>query len=174
METIPLNRFKLLQQMFQRNNMKISMKGQTLIEVLVALSVIVILVSMITMVIISSLNNAQFSRDQDLATNYAQEGMEIVRKVRNSNYTSFKNYSGIYCLAKGSLVLPSSSANCTTPNVDKFIRKVQIEQTPGCNTNVAKVTVSVSWTDAKCQTGNLYCHASDLVSCLSSVNPLYL
>lgn len=147
------------------------MKGQTLIEVLVALSAVVMIVSAIAVVIIASLNNAQFSRDQDLATKYAQEGMEILRKVRNSDYTAFRSYNGTYCLGKGQASLPQASGACSTTNVDNFVRMIQIEQTPGCNATSAKATVSVSWTDGKCQSG-IFCHKSELISCFSTVNPI--
>lgn len=151
---------------------EILMKGQTLIEVLVALSAVVMIVSAIAVVIIASLNNAQFSRDQDLATKYAQEGMEILRKVRNSDYTTFKSYGGTYCLAKGQASLPSSTTSCTATNVDNFVRMIQIEQTPGCNPNSAKATVTVAWTDGKCQSSSVFCHKTELVSCFSTVNPI--
>lgn len=147
-------------------------KGQTLIEVLVALSAVVIMVSAVAIVIVSSLSNAQFTRDQDLATKYSQEGMEVLRKVRNADYVAFRNYSGTYCLSKGQATLPNASGNCNTRNVDNFVRFVQVEQTPGCGPNIAKATVAVAWTDGKCSASNVFCHKAELVSCFSTVNPV--
>jgi hypothetical protein len=146
------------------------MKGQGLIESLLALSLMAIVLSGISVALISSLSNASFGSDQAIATQYAQEGVELVRKVRNSNYSAFQGYNGSYCLAKGSTVL-EPSGNCATPNVDKYIRTVVIEQSPGCGLNTAKVTAVVSWVDGRCPTGN-YCHKSNIISCLSTVNPI--
>ncbi|MBI3069818.1 MAG: hypothetical protein HYY87_00750, partial [Candidatus Levybacteria bacterium] len=55
-------------------------KGQTLIEVLLALGTAVVVLSATVVAVLSALNNAQFSKNQSLATQYAQEGMEVMRK----------------------------------------------------------------------------------------------
>jgi hypothetical protein len=147
------------------------MKGQTLIEVLIALATAVIVVSGITILAISSLNNVQFTRDQDLATKYAQEGMEVIRRIRNSSYITFRGYSGTYCLSKDQTTMGSAVGSCATQNVDsRYIRSVQVQQN-GCGVNLSRVTVSVAWTDTKCTTG-VYCHNSQLTSCLSTVQPI--
>ncbi len=152
------------------------MKGQSLLESVLALAVIAIVLSAIAVVSTNSLSDAGRGKYQTLATQYAQEGVEVLRKIRNINYTSFRNnYNGTYCLAKGASSLTSSST-CQSPpasNVDSFIRTVTIERSPGCATNVVKATVKVAWTDGKCNTG-AWCHASTIVTCLSSVNPVQL
>ncbi len=148
------------------------MKGQTLIEILIALGIGGVIISAITVIITSGLNNAQFGKNQNLATNFAQEGLEVVRKIRNNNYDGFRTYSGTYCLGKNQTTLGSAVSSCSSLNVDAFIRSVHIQQNSGCSVNGARVTVTVSWTDGKCPTTNLYCHNSQLVSCLSSVNPV--
>src|SRR5574342_63826 len=104
------------------------MKGQTLIEVLVALAVAVVVVSAITITSISSLSNVQLVKDQDHALKYAQEGIEIVRKIRNTDYEGFKlNYDGLYCLGDDQNM--KSSSVCDAPNVDdRFFRSVRISQ----------------------------------------------
>ncbi len=152
-----------------------NMKGQTLIEVLVALTVAVIIVSAVTAISISSLSNAQFVRDQDQALKYAQEGVELVRGVRNSDYGGFKlNYDGWYCLGDDHSLV-SSVASCDTLNVvGKYIRSVRIRQgicNNDINNNLAEVTVNVSYTSGKCKSGSS-CHSSNLVSCFSTANPI--
>ncbi len=144
------------------------MKGQTLVEALLALSLIGIIVSGITVVITSSLNNAQYSRNQNLATGYAQEGLEALRQIRNRNYSVFGGYDNNYCLGKGDIALGSPVINCSTPNVDNFIRAIKIEKN-GCSSNISRATVTVSWNDGKCSDSG-YCHQSRLISCLSTVN----
>ncbi len=147
------------------------MKGQTLIESLLALSVVGIILSGIAVIVASSLSNAGYGRDQSLATQYAQEGIEITRNTRNNNYAAFTGYSGNFCLSKGASTLPTSSPSCTIKNVDNFIRSVSIEQTPGCASSVAKATATVSWSDGKCSGGS-FCHKSQITSCLSTANPV--
>ncbi|MBI2195691.1 MAG: hypothetical protein HYU48_01445 [Candidatus Levybacteria bacterium] len=73
-----------------------SQKGQTLIEALIGLAVAVAIISAIVIAVISSLSNAQLTKNQNQANHYAQEGMEIVRQIRNSSWTSFTNLSSTY------------------------------------------------------------------------------
>ena len=145
-------------------------RGQTLIETLAALAIISVVIAAIATAIITSLSNAKYDQNQTFATKYAQQGTEIIQQIRDDNYTSFKNYNGTYCLAKGQTAL-GSPANCTTPNVDTFIRSVTIQQAPGCGANIAQVTVSVAFIDGKCATG-AYCHKQTEITCLSTVNPV--
>lgn len=146
-------------------------KGQTLIEVLFALSIIAIVMSAVGGAVTSSLNSAQAAKNKTLATKYTQEGMEAIRDLRNSNYTKFKTYSGKYCLGTIPAVLNVGTTSCAAPNVANFIRTVLIEQS-ACGANIARVTVTASWTDGNCPTNNLYCHAATHTSCLSTSNPI--
>ena len=167
--------------------------GQTLIELLVGLSAAVVVISAITVAGISSLNNAQFSRDQNLATQYTQEGLEIMRNMRDLNIASINASSlpdGVYCLAKTCAGINKniSDANCgprnglrCSQNVNSFVREVTISHNdPFCNGNgptpltptpavdTVKVSVSTYWTDPKCtSSSNTYCHSVLFTSCLS-------
>lgn len=148
------------------------MRGDTLIEVLIALAVATVIISAITVLGTTSLSNAKFVANQDQASKYAQEGLEIVRQIRNSNYVGFASYNGVYCLAKGTTSLGTAVTSCTTPNIDnKFVRSVQITQNGGCGANLANTTVLVSWTDGKCTSGE-YCHSSKFNSCFSTAPPI--
>lgn len=60
-------------------------KGQSLIEVIVATTVGVLVVSALTFAVIFSLRNAKFSQNQNQATKLAQEGIERVRSGRDRN-----------------------------------------------------------------------------------------
>lgn len=142
--------------------------GQTIIEVLVAFGVAVILVAAITIVILSALSNAQFSKNQNLATQYAQQGMEVIRQMRNSDLTTFNGISeGDYCLDKNSTSVRTKGLGCGT-NIDGvFVREVNVDKNSSLCANVATgITVSVSWSDSKC-TSSTFCHITKLVSCLS-------
>ncbi len=152
--------------------------GQTLIEAIAALGVGVVVVTAIVVVVISALNNAQFSKNQNLAAQYAQQGMEIMRQMRDSDWSSFSLYgNGSYCLDKDTTTLfvkdalpvnGCSHGGSNPQNVDVFARRIDIEENSSdCSNSQTKVLVSVSWSDNKCTTSNLYCHKVDLVSCFS-------
>lgn len=150
------------------------MKGQTLLEVLIALAISVVVISAITASVIFALSNAQYSKFQNLATQYAQEGMEVVRKNKNSDYNNFKNLSGNYCIKKDSMIL-ESRASCNQ-NVDIFVRGADIHMiktyygNPSCELGQMKATVYVRWSDSKCPASDVFCHKVELVSCFSDFN----
>lgn len=166
-----------------------NIKGQSLIEVLVALGTAVIVLAAIVSSVINALNNAQFAKNQNLATQYAQEGMETIRKMRDSDWNTFSAKDGSYCLDKGSSELKGkdySVAGCSSSgsngqNVDSFfVRQIDIEKnSANCSVPVGgsgyttKAIVTVSWTDSKCTDTDpvkQFCHKSQLSSCFSDFN----
>ena len=143
--------------------------GQTLIEVLVALGIISIIATALGAVVVDSMSNAQLSKNQNQALDYAREGMEIVRRLRDEDIVGFRSYNNTFCLGKGA---GSLGADCVSPNIDNFfLRKVTVAQS-GCTANVASVVVTVSWANGKCTAGNTFCRVTRLDSCLSVVNPV--
>lgn len=154
---------------------KKQMKGQTLIEVVVAVGAAVVIITALTTLIINSVNNGQISRNQNLATQYASEGIEDMRQIRDVNYATFAAYNGVYCLGPSNP--PVLSPACSTANLGNpltFLRTVTI--TPNrCGedvaTNMSNVVVTVAWNDGKCATETTYCHSSQVSSCLSTVSP---
>lgn len=63
--------------------MKLSSKGQTLIEVMVVITVGLLIVGGLTFAIVSSLRNAQLAKNQAQGTKLAQEGVEKARLGRD-------------------------------------------------------------------------------------------
>lgn len=174
------------------STMKFFQSGQTLIEVLVGLAAAVVVISAITVAVLSSLNNAEFSRDQNLATHYSQEGMEIIRNMRDKSILSVSATSlpdGVYCMAKTCTAITNiaGDTNCgpragllCSQNVLNFVREVTIRHNDStCNgngptsaptpvTTAMKISVSTYWGDIKCtSTTNPFCHSVMLTSCLS-------
>ncbi len=154
--------------------------GQTLIEVLVALGTAVVIISAITVAVLSALSNSEFENNQSLATDYSQQGMEIVRSMRNNNYGDFKKLSGTYCLAKSCTSLSDSQGASCGPkgvscgqNVDLFVREVAIDTSENNNcvvngTHFTQATTTVYWADSKCTSRtNLFCHKVAITGCLS-------
>lgn len=166
-------------------------KGQTLIEVIVGLTAAVVVIAAIVSASLNALNNSEFGRDQNFAAQFTQEGMEVVRNMRNISIASLSaSYlpDGQYCLAKACSSLNKNITSCWTANplcpqnVDKFVRSVLVSHNvTDCNatptpvgnpsgqlaTNV-KVTVTTSWFDTKCTSAsNPFCHNVTMSSCFS-------
>lgn len=59
--------------------------GQTLLELVIVISVSVIVIGALVFATIASLRNASFSKNQSQATKLAQEGIEKVRVARDRN-----------------------------------------------------------------------------------------
>lgn len=161
------------------------MKGQTLIEVLVALAVAALIISAISIAVITSLNNAIFSKNQNLATQYAQEGMEMMRRLKNTNWNTLNNYGNsdgsrtYYCLDKGSVVLRTMDGDKCGQNIDIFMRRVTVEKNnsycklEGSAILGTRLIVSVFWSDGKCRDAvNPFCNKTEVVSCFNDSNTI--
>lgn len=155
-------------------------KGQTLIEVLIALAAAVAVVAAIAVTVVTSLSNVDYTKNQNLATQYSREGLEIIRQIAKNNWTDFStnpNYrTGSYCLSEGSS-LPQPEVVTCAQNVGlqngNYIlkREIIINQNDAtyCSGNVSVIS-TVSWSDSRCQTGNSFCHKVSLESCLANIN----
>lgn len=161
--------------MVQFNNL-IKDNGQGLIEAIVALGAAVIVISTIAVAVITAVNNSDFSKNQNSASSYSQQGLEIMRDKAESNWTTFSNIaSTTHCLNKDSTDLTPLINNSCTPFDVIFIRKIDIRQDDvGCRIGTGtgtKVKSIVSWTDGKCtDSNNKYCHEVKLESCMANIN----
>ena len=165
-------------------------EGQTLIEVLAALTAAVVIVGALVSASLNALKSTEFTRDQNISSQYTQAGMEIMRDMRNNDIGSFTSSNlpdGTYCLAKSCTQLISTNASCwkmltTCPqNVDKYVREVAVSHnasdcnaspTPNGQTGVlssnVKITVTTSWYDTQCTSqANQFCHSTTTSSCFS-------
>lgn len=147
----------------------LNQKGQTLIEALIALGMAVTIISAITSVVIYSLNNSSFSKNQNLARSYVQQSMEKIRGEVRSNYSSFvSTYDTPHCIDENN-TLTKKQFNCEPAGT--FVKEADFEsQSPDCQ-NSLKVTVTVSWNDSKCTDRlNLYCHNVSSSTCFANIN----
>ena len=151
-------------------------KGQSLIEALIALGTAVLIISAIAIAVITSVNNTDFSKNQNLATQYAQQGMELVRNKSEFDWPGFSTYSGSYCLSQNSTNLVPAGLGCSLNINDSnsnpfFVRQIDISQNDAICTGSTSVSVKVSWTDGKCTSAsNIYCHTVKLDSCLANLH----
>jgi prepilin-type N-terminal cleavage/methylation domain-containing protein len=150
------------------------MKGQTLIELMVALAVAGIIITAISITVVKSLNTVQLNKNKNTATQYAQEGMEFMRNKKNQSFEIYDGYAeGKWCLDDTS-TLSFTASSCTT-NVGIFTREIDIDknETGECGSEspdklIDKVTVRVSWNDAGCS-GTTKCHKEEQTSCFSNL-----
>jgi len=61
-------------------------KGQSILEMLVAIFVLVVVLTATIVLIITSINASRHSKNKLIATSLAREGIEIVRNIRDSNW----------------------------------------------------------------------------------------
>lgn len=151
--------------------------GFSMIEILIALSALIILASATAIAVSNSLSNSFRSKNQNLATQYAEQGMEIMKKMNITDYQTFSQLSGDYCLDKTCTKLDSNVPKCWKPasscsqNIDNFfIRDVAVTQKLAnihCNNQNTEVVVTVSWVDGSCP-ANQYCQHTVLSSCFTN------
>ena len=152
----------------------IKQSGQTLLEILLAFGVSIIVLSAIILGITTSLSNVQYSKNQGLATFFAQEEMAAIRQIRDSSWAGFSAVSnGSHCFSQNLGIVDYDGNNCANSGtVGIFVRRLEIAQSSSDCSSGSKVTVTVSWADGKCPTGtgNPFCHSVILISCFSNID----
>ncbi len=149
-------------------------KGQSLIEVLVALAASVAVVTAIAITVITSLSNVEFTKNQNLASQYSREGMEVVRKIAKDNWINFvASYKSLnYCLDQDASSLRVMGSEGCGQNIGIFVRQIVVNQSSAFCQNSVQVKSIVYWSDSKCQTGDVFCHNVTLDSCLADINTI--
>lgn len=145
-------------------------KGQTIIEAVVALTTIMLILTAISVVVVSSIYNSQFVRNQNLANKYSQQGMEFIRNMQANDIGQFASYNLITtCIDEITSTL--TTQNCNEVNAGgTHVRTIQLNQDVSpCNTGETRVTVTTKWSSSKCPSTNTFCHSSILSSCLPYV-----
>lgn len=96
--------------------------GQSLLEAVIAIGVILVSTISATTVIVSTIGLGQASENRIVAVNLAREGIEIVRGVRDSNWqkrsqNETNSFTGgvIYAWNDSNLAAPTTLADSTTP-----------------------------------------------------------
>ncbi|MBI2011561.1 hypothetical protein HYS91_02215 [Candidatus Daviesbacteria bacterium] len=67
------------------HHLHLNNKGQSLLEITIALGVAVLVITALTVTTLIGLRNSQFSQNQVQATKLAQEGLEKIKQMRNRN-----------------------------------------------------------------------------------------
>lgn len=151
-------------------------RGQTLLEAVIALTILVIILGAVATSVLTSINNSSYVKQQNQANKLAQQGMEYIRdRINNSGENRFATYKGyadtnqIQCLGDVSSAVPLTPGLCSGANVQSIFKR-EVTFTAGlCDTgnpftNGLTVTVNVYWTSGKC-TGGSFCHTQKVTSC---------
>ncbi len=134
-------------------------RGQSLVEMLVVVGIVVLLVTGIVSGTTLSLSSTHTTQQRSTAVKYAQDGIELARSLRDDGWTNFAalgTTESSYCV--GSEVPPVfslASGTCGTNIGGTYARTITLHLIPASGTNVEKmsVTVVVSWGDTS-QTNN--------------------
>lgn len=119
-------------------------KGQSLLEIVVAMAIAILIVAGLVSAVIVAVKNAQFARNQTLATKYGQEGMEWIRSQRDTNWQTFSDRSAAdpgrtYCLNS----LGWTAGTCATYALTSLFKREAILKTIA--TDKIEVKMTVSW-----------------------------
>ena len=141
--------------------------GQVLIEAIVALAVVAFVLTGIVTALIASVNNSTFAKNQNLATNFAQEGLDFMRDQKENDFNSFSSLGTLdseYCLGPNDTTIASGNS-CIEKIETIFTRKIYVDSSSGisCDAGVFVSSV-VSWNDSRCDS-SAECHKVELDSC---------
>lgn len=145
--------------------------GQSLLELIVVLTIAAIVVGALTFAIIGAIRNASFAKSQAEATKYAQDGIEKLRSIRDRNTAIGSSISGINTFSDlYSLNLSHNYCNTTAgdgpcyfylnvsgiltqgtqPSMEKigqFTRQFLISDDQTSYASVKTISTTVVWTD---------------------------
>ena len=124
--------------------------GQTLLEAVVAISLVTLILSAIVSAINFSLSNTQYARNKALATKYAQEVVEWLRQQRESlGWSDFYNQATdtqrVYCL--NSLASWPVSGSCAGGSVisgTSMTRQATLDGNAG-NRDRVSINILITW-----------------------------
>lgn len=129
-------------------------RGQTLVEIVVIIGVVLLMVTGLIAGATASLKAANFSRAKSIAAKYAQEAIEVTRKLRDTNWDTFQTYGTaggkLWCLNKDNIWLDAATTGgVCQPNVaDSYVSYTRsVNLTWNDVTSIMKTDIEVSWMD---------------------------
>jgi prepilin-type N-terminal cleavage/methylation domain-containing protein len=120
-------------------------RGQSMLEVLVAIAIAALIMMGVVSLSTVSVRNSSYSRDNSLATKFAQEAMEWLREERDKDWTDFAARAGTYTINCQPLLESSWDTSCGAIN-GKFVRSAELSVVD-FDPNRISATVTVQWQD---------------------------
>lgn len=138
--------------------MKKLQEGFSIIEVILAAAVFVTFASSAVVAVISAINTNRLGAEQTIANQYASEGIEAVRSIKNQSWTTFisktdagttgvTNSSGVWAFSGTSDTLSSDSRFTRTITVSSVQRDSSGNIVSGSDTTQAGLTTKGSISD---------------------------
>lgn len=134
--------------------------GQTMLELVMALTVALVIITAIVSVVTVSLRNSIFAKQQAEVTRFAQEGMEWVRTEKEKDWGTFYSKSGVatqrFCINALTWPNPDIRVPCSGSSYigsTIYYRDLELIQREklglaGDNETV-EATIIVSWNDSR-------------------------
>ncbi len=129
--------------------------GQSIFEVVLALSIIALIIFAVVILASVSIRNSDFGRSKTLATRYAQGATEWLRGQRDLSWSTFSGKSSTggvtYCFNTEPIVSWPAAGTCSSSSFipgTNFQRQVKLTSDPVDPNNVIIATVSLLWSDA--------------------------
>lgn len=130
---------------------RVDQQGQSLVEMIVVIGMVVLLTTGIVAGTTASLSRSETSQVRSNALSFAQEGIELARKTRDSGWDAFAlmgESETTYCVGSDGAW---GASPCTVPNIDnKFTRSITLKLIPIPAKPTMKemnVTSRVAWGD---------------------------
>jgi Tfp pilus assembly protein PilV len=127
-----------------------STSGQSLIELLTALAVVLLVIVALVRATTISLRSSSFSKAQSQATAYAQEAIEWVRAERDKDWDEFSTRAGVTFCLNSEPVSWLSEGICSADDYTlggRFKREATLTSVDG-EVNQVEVRVVVSWLES--------------------------
>jgi len=120
--------------------------GQTFVEVIIIVSIVIIIITALVSGTIASLKITGYNALKSQATKYAQDGIELSRKERDASWSVFYNRSQppkTWCVDK--VGVWSQQSPCPVNIDNTFTRSIQLSY-DGVNQRI-EARVIVTWRD---------------------------
>lgn len=125
----------------------IGQKGQSLVEMIVIVGMVVLLMTGIVAGTTVSLSRSNTSQVRSIALSYAQGGIELARAKRDGGWDAFEAMGDpprVYCVGADNVFVEGA---CVFTAGDKYTRYVSLQLTSVSGVPTMKVTSTVSWDD---------------------------
>ncbi len=129
---------------------RIKRHGQSMVEAVVVIGVVVMLVTGLVTATTTTLRSGQMSKSRVQALRYAKEGLEVVRIIKDADWNLIPQTSKQYCLGKGEQALVNESLPCAKTIDNTYSRTVAFADSGACTaaSSCRSVTVTVTWSES--------------------------
>ncbi len=131
--------------MFRQEHRKNGSAGQTLVEIVVSLGIVLLLIVGLIVATTAAVHTSEQGRMRSLAVQYTQEGLELARQLRDSDWSAFASRNGLWCLDGANTWTPGS-ISCPVNITNTFSRGVTFTWNAGASR--MELTSTVVWQDS--------------------------